>query len=69
MKAYICIELRWKVSKGPDKCLKFKEDVCEIADSYMKEDHRSYRHSFYSCEKKAWIFFQTFFSQLQKIHL
>lgn len=33
MKAYICIELRGKVSKGPDKCLKFKEDVCGIADS------------------------------------
>ena len=33
MKAYICIELCWKVSEGPDKCLKFKEDVWEIADS------------------------------------
>ena len=36
MKAYICIELRWKVSKGPDKCLKFKEDVCEIGDSWKQ---------------------------------
>ena len=36
MKAYICIELRWKVSKGPDKCLKFKEDVCGIADSWKQ---------------------------------
>ena len=22
--------------------------------NYLKEDHRSYRHNFYSCEKKAW---------------
>ena len=21
--------------------------------NYLKEDHRSYRHNFYSCEKKA----------------
>ena len=24
----------------------------------MKEDHRSYRWNFFSCEKKAWIFFR-----------
>ena len=43
----------------------------------MKVDHRSYRRNFWTCEKKAevkglnpvqaWIlFFQAFFSQLQK---
>ena len=24
-----------------------------LVKNYLKEDHRSYRHNFYSCEKKA----------------
>ena len=46
--------IRIRLNKNRDQSL----GVNKIILYYMKEVHRSYRWNFFSCEKKAWIFFR-----------